>query len=90
MVSNGCLRLEGVGQVNSLEKSPLKNLTISKETIVNVGMSIRGEVYKIVEIDDLFQGKLYALLRKDTVEVLSIHRRYIDILFVEMTGMSIE
>lgn len=58
--------------------------------IVNVGMSIRGEIFKVGEIVEPDGTKYYTLLKLNETVVLSTDRRYIDILFIDMTGMSIE
>lgn len=73
-----------------LSSSPLADIVEKSSSTINVGMSITGEIFKIVEIVDLYDTTFYVLLHKNEPVVISTQKRFIDLLFVDMTGMSTE
>lgn len=71
-----------------LPASKLANIVESQDTIINVGMDVFGNVYKIVEIVDNDNDHFYAVLRRDEVVVLTTDRRIAGRVFIDFTGMT--
>jgi len=71
-----------------LPMSKLFNISIASAKIRNVGMSVHGIVFKIVEIVDYDNEHFYAVLQRDKVVVSTTERRIADLVFVNFTGMS--